>query len=328
MTLRSLLFIASIGLAWASPAPAAGCQYDMQCKGERICQMGQCVSPDAEEAAEAAPKPPAARATPTPDVSHGPAPVLHRGRQAQAGPRHRQRPRGRRGMPGHDQLGQTRTGIDLLRTAVPPRWTPTSSAERERLQLARQLFPNTRADHSIACEGKFGGFTVSAGQSAVKPTNSLAGRCECFRGGKRTGCTGRIAGLDCTRRPRQETNDAAYALSERMLPAACSTLIRAGMIAVLSVFCFRIFYPFLDLVLWLPVILAITIYRCTSGRVPAWATVAAARPRLSSCSRWRLLMVPAYLLGDRAAPVGRGGQGERRARGRHAHSAAAEFSNT
>jgi hypothetical protein len=66
MTLRSLLFIASIGLAWASPAPAAGCQYDMQCKGERICQMGQCVSPDAEEAAEAAPKPPAARATPTP----------------------------------------------------------------------------------------------------------------------------------------------------------------------------------------------------------------------------------------------------------------------
>lgn len=64
MTLRSLLFIASIGLAWAPPAPAAGCQYDMQCKGERICQMGQCVSPDAEEAAEPAPKPPAPRASP------------------------------------------------------------------------------------------------------------------------------------------------------------------------------------------------------------------------------------------------------------------------
>ncbi|TSP13716.1 hypothetical protein [Cupriavidus campinensis] len=75
MTLRSLLFIASIGLAWASPAPAAGCQYDMQCKGERICQMGQCVSPDAEEAAEPAPKPPAApaaRATPAPAPAAAP----------------------------------------------------------------------------------------------------------------------------------------------------------------------------------------------------------------------------------------------------------------
>ena len=72
MTLRSLLFITSIWLAWASPAPAAGCQYDMQCKGERICQMGQCVSPDAEEAAEAAPKPPAARATPTPTSATAP----------------------------------------------------------------------------------------------------------------------------------------------------------------------------------------------------------------------------------------------------------------
>ena len=36
-------------------------------------------------------------------------------------------------------------------------------------------------------------------------------------------------------------------------------LIRAGLIAVLVLFCFQIFHPFLDLMLW-SVILAITLY--------------------------------------------------------------------
>jgi hypothetical protein len=35
---------ASSGGATA-PADAAGCQYDTQCKGERICKAGQCVDP-------------------------------------------------------------------------------------------------------------------------------------------------------------------------------------------------------------------------------------------------------------------------------------------
>ncbi|MGO4303636.1 MULTISPECIES: hypothetical protein [unclassified Cupriavidus] len=53
MTSRSLLLIATIGFVWAGPAPAAGCQYDMQCKGERICQQGQCVAADSDDGAEA-----------------------------------------------------------------------------------------------------------------------------------------------------------------------------------------------------------------------------------------------------------------------------------
>jgi hypothetical protein len=58
MKLRALLLAASMALAWSSTVKAAGCQYDMQCKGERICQQGQCVSPDADEQADsAAPKP-------------------------------------------------------------------------------------------------------------------------------------------------------------------------------------------------------------------------------------------------------------------------------
>lgn len=64
MTLRSLLFLASIGLAWASSAQAAGCHYDMQCKGERICHLGQCVSPEAEEAEPGAKQPPPPRSAP------------------------------------------------------------------------------------------------------------------------------------------------------------------------------------------------------------------------------------------------------------------------
>lgn len=56
MSLRSILFIAAITITWNSPASAAGCQYDMQCKGDRICQQGQCMAPDGDEADAAPPK--------------------------------------------------------------------------------------------------------------------------------------------------------------------------------------------------------------------------------------------------------------------------------
>nr|WP_315591939.1 hypothetical protein [uncultured Cupriavidus sp.] len=69
MSLRSALLIAAIGFTWTLPASAAGCQYDMQCKGDRICQQGQCTAPDADDAPEAAsaPKPlPTVKLTPQP----------------------------------------------------------------------------------------------------------------------------------------------------------------------------------------------------------------------------------------------------------------------
>jgi len=59
MSLRSILFIAAITITWQSPASAAaGCQYDMQCKGDRICQQGQCIGPEGEESEAAPPKAP------------------------------------------------------------------------------------------------------------------------------------------------------------------------------------------------------------------------------------------------------------------------------
>ncbi len=39
----------------AAPSPLPGCQYDAQCKGERICRAGQCVEPTPASAAPAAP---------------------------------------------------------------------------------------------------------------------------------------------------------------------------------------------------------------------------------------------------------------------------------
>lgn len=39
----------SMAAGVAPYAGAAGCQYDMQCKGERICENSQCVSPGAQE---------------------------------------------------------------------------------------------------------------------------------------------------------------------------------------------------------------------------------------------------------------------------------------
>jgi hypothetical protein len=33
------------GWSPAAPAAAAGCQYDAQCKGDRVCKAGSCVDP-------------------------------------------------------------------------------------------------------------------------------------------------------------------------------------------------------------------------------------------------------------------------------------------
>lgn len=86
-------------------------------------------------------------------------------------------------------------------------------------------------------------------------------------------------------------------LSERMLSRGLiDVLIRAGLIAVLSIFCFRIFYPFVDLVLW-SVILAVTIYPMhvrlrahMSNRDGRTATVIIV-------IALAVLMVPVYLMG-------------------------------
>jgi len=53
MKFTVLMLAASMAVAWPLTTQAAGCQYDMQCKGERICQQGQCVYPDADDQADA-----------------------------------------------------------------------------------------------------------------------------------------------------------------------------------------------------------------------------------------------------------------------------------
>ncbi|WP_042885155.1 hypothetical protein [Cupriavidus necator] len=74
MKFPALLLAATMTAGWSSFAQAAGCQYDMQCKGERICQQGQCVFPDAEETGEAggpSPMPTTKRMTPAPPPPRG-----------------------------------------------------------------------------------------------------------------------------------------------------------------------------------------------------------------------------------------------------------------
>ncbi|WP_454766791.1 AI-2E family transporter [Cupriavidus campinensis] len=86
-------------------------------------------------------------------------------------------------------------------------------------------------------------------------------------------------------------------LSERMLSRGLlDVLIRAGLIAVLAMFCFRIFYPFFDLVLW-SLILAVTIYPMQvrlRGRMGNRDGRAATVIVLISLA---VIIVPAYLLG-------------------------------
>ncbi|GLC91231.1 hypothetical protein Tamer19_06390 [Cupriavidus sp. TA19] len=57
-TLGVLLGI-TMAAGFAAHAGAAGCQYDMQCKGERICENSQCVSAGTQDrTVEQAPKAP------------------------------------------------------------------------------------------------------------------------------------------------------------------------------------------------------------------------------------------------------------------------------
>ncbi len=87
MSLRNALLIAAIGLTWTLPASAAGCQYDMQCKGDRICNQGQCMAPpDSEDAADNAsqvkPLPPI-KLSPQPQTQPQPQPQLQQQPQQQ-----------------------------------------------------------------------------------------------------------------------------------------------------------------------------------------------------------------------------------------------------
>src|SRR5579864_5113105 len=77
-------------------------------------------------------------------------------------------------------------------------------------------------------------------------------------------------------------------------------LIRAGLIAVLAVFCFRIVVPFLDLMVW-ALILAITLYplqvrlrRSVGNREGLVAT-------LIVLVAFGVILVPTYLLGAAVA---------------------------
>ncbi|WP_427310193.1 AI-2E family transporter [Cupriavidus sp. H39] len=86
--------------------------------------------------------------------------------------------------------------------------------------------------------------------------------------------------------------------SERVLSRGLlDVLIRAGLIAVLAIFCFQIFRPFLDLIVW-SVILAVTIYplqvrlrRRLGNRDGRAAT-------LIVLVAIAIIALPAYLLGD------------------------------
>jgi predicted PurR-regulated permease PerM len=85
---------------------------------------------------------------------------------------------------------------------------------------------------------------------------------------------------------------AEEALSRTLL----DVLIRAGLIAVLAIFCFRIFYPFLNLIVW-SLILAVTLYplhvrlRQRLGNKDGYAAT------LIILAAFIIIMVPSYLLG-------------------------------
>ncbi|CAG9181661.1 AI-2E family transporter [Cupriavidus respiraculi] len=73
-------------------------------------------------------------------------------------------------------------------------------------------------------------------------------------------------------------------------------LIRAGLIAVLAIFCFRIFYPFLDIVLW-SVILAVTMYPLQVRMRRRLGMRDGRSATLIVLVSLALIMVPAYVLG-------------------------------
>lgn len=86
-------------------------------------------------------------------------------------------------------------------------------------------------------------------------------------------------------------------ISERVLSRQLlDVLIRAGLIAVLAVFCFRIFAPFLNLMVW-ALILAITLYPLQvrlRARLPNREGLVAT---LIIVAAFGIILVPTYLLG-------------------------------
>lgn len=88
------------------------------------------------------------------------------------------------------------------------------------------------------------------------------------------------------------TNISARALSGGLL----DVLIRAGLITVLVLFCFQIFEPFLNLMLW-AVILAITLYPLHTLLKRKLGNKDGRAATLIVVVALALLMVPIYLLG-------------------------------
>lgn len=86
-------------------------------------------------------------------------------------------------------------------------------------------------------------------------------------------------------------------ISEKVLShGVLDALVRAGLIAVLAIFCFQIFHPFLDLMLW-SLILAVTLYPL-QGRLKRFlGTTGGRTATLLVAIAIGVLIVPVYLLG-------------------------------
>jgi len=63
--MKAVGLLLATSLAWLPPLTyGLGCEYDMQCKGERVCENGECVS--ARETEQPAKAPPAKKSPPAP----------------------------------------------------------------------------------------------------------------------------------------------------------------------------------------------------------------------------------------------------------------------
>src|SRR5256885_1564346 len=86
-------------------------------------------------------------------------------------------------------------------------------------------------------------------------------------------------------------------ISEKLLShGLLDALIRAGLIAALVIFCFQIFHPFLDLMLW-SLILAITLYPLQGRLKRKLGNRDARAATLIVLVAIGIVIVPIYLLG-------------------------------
>src|SRR5579862_3540324 len=86
-------------------------------------------------------------------------------------------------------------------------------------------------------------------------------------------------------------------ISERTLSRELlDVLIRAGLVAVLAVFCFRVFVPFLDLMVW-ALILAVTLYPLQVRLRGAFGGKDGLIATLIIFVAFAVILVPTYLLG-------------------------------